>query len=109
VCADTATHVVFMDYEGDELSGALNADSKLLKFFHHKQVSIRVFFSTPPVVILPRYRFSLETVNGPPLKGLQEVSISRTPSWDEFRLEIAEQLRLETLDMVTHVVFLGGL
>ena len=108
VCADIVTHVVFMDSDGDELSGALNADSKLLKFFHHKEVCVRVFTSVPAVVILPRYTFVLEAANGPPLKGLQSVSISRAPSWEELKLEIAEEMKLESLDIVSHVVFIGN-
>jgi hypothetical protein len=109
VCTDTATHVVFIDADGDELSGALNADSKLLKFFHHKTVILRLFFSSPPSAILPRYKFALENASGPPLKGLQIISVSRAPSWDELRLEITEKLKLESMDIVTHIVFLGEL
>ena len=107
ICSDIVLHVVFMDTDGDALSGPLNSDSKLMKFFHHKDACIRVFTNGPAVTILPRYRFLLETANGPPQKGAKYVTLSRNPTWEELKIEVSEELELESSGAIDHVVFLG--
>lgn len=105
ICADIITHVVFFGADGKEISGALNADSALVKYFHRKDVILRVFTSVPAVPILPRFQFTVDVVNGPPIDGENAITTSRNPSWEELSLELVEIMRLERVEQIDHVVF----
>ncbi len=106
VSPECITHVIFVDAEGDELSGHVNTDAKLEKFLQYRDVAIKVYTAGMPQFVQAKISFRVEMASNPDLWG--NVSVSSSPTWEELRREIAAVLRISSVDSISHIIFVDG-